>query len=241
MYTVYCHTNIYNSKRYVGITKFSMEKRWKEHVSQVKWGEPTVLGRAILKYGADAFAHEILETVPDLNSANEAEIWWIAHFASDDRSLGYNTSPGGTLKRMDPEARKKMSDAAKAREAALTPEEKTARALKGLAGLPPEVRSEVARKREAKRWASLRAQPKPRKRKRKQQPRMDPALAREHQRAGCIAREARKTPEERSAAVKKGHAKRTPEQRHAAAERLATHNRERRAGTDPAQLPLFDV
>jgi group I intron endonuclease len=120
--TVYCHTNSVNGKRYVGITKFSMERRWKGHVASVKWGYPTRFSRAIAKYGQNAFTHEVLETVPDRETANEAEIWWIAHFGSDDPALGYNLSPGGTSKSTQPEARRRMSAAAVAREAAMTPE-----------------------------------------------------------------------------------------------------------------------
>ena len=57
-YTVYCHTNKINGKRYVGITKQKPETRW----NNGKGYSTQYFKRAIDKYGWEEFTHEILFT-----------------------------------------------------------------------------------------------------------------------------------------------------------------------------------
>lgn len=52
---IYEVKNLVNGKRYIGLTRFSAEKRWKEHVSIAFRKPKSYLHRAISKYGAGNF------------------------------------------------------------------------------------------------------------------------------------------------------------------------------------------
>lgn len=96
-WTVYCHIHAATSRRYVGVTRRSMERRWSQHVNQSKsakggrWHFPN----AIRKYGPEAFVHEVLEVCDSLEQADLAERKWIAHFDTTDPRKGFNILKGG--------------------------------------------------------------------------------------------------------------------------------------------------
>ena len=92
-YTVYKHTSP-NGKIYIGITEAAVEKRWKYGRG---YEYNTHFYNAIKKYGWDNFEHEVLFTNLTAEEAAQKEIELIALYHSDDRSKGYNVSPGGTL------------------------------------------------------------------------------------------------------------------------------------------------
>ena len=95
MFTIYCHTNTANGKKYVGQTQSTMEKRWVGHVHQArsKRGSRALMG-AIRKYGPDAFTHEILEVVTAAEAADVAEKLWIEKLGCLAPN-GYNLDGGG--------------------------------------------------------------------------------------------------------------------------------------------------
>lgn len=100
-YTIYCHTHVESGRRYIGLTKLTMMKRWNSHVytaNRVKDGKPAVTGHfpnAIRLYGKDAFSHEALEVCHDLDSANAAEQKWIDFYDTRNPEKGFNLTPGG--------------------------------------------------------------------------------------------------------------------------------------------------
>lgn len=122
-WTIYCHTHVASGRRYIGLTKMGMMKRWNRHVYSANRG----LGKgfshfanAIRKYGKNAFSHEVLEVCDSLESANAAEERWIKHFDTRDPDKGFNLLPGGshaphpTANPWDrPEYREKASAASK--------------------------------------------------------------------------------------------------------------------------------
>ena len=97
-WTIYCHIHVESGRKYVGLTKQTMESRWKKHIYTAKsskggrWHFPN----AIRKYGPEAFSHTILETCSSLEEANLAEQKWIEKFDSRNPEKGFNLAPGGT-------------------------------------------------------------------------------------------------------------------------------------------------
>lgn len=144
MFTIYCHTSP-SGKRYVGQTSQSMARRWSAHVTaaRAKGRQCSALYAAIRKYGGRSFAHEELDRVFTREDANAAEIRWIATLGTRV-PVGYNLAEGGRAGSHHAETRARMSAAAKAREARLTADEKSARAYKASASKTPEERRAYA-------------------------------------------------------------------------------------------------
>lgn len=96
-WTVYCHIHTESGRRYVGLTKLTMMKRWNRHVYDAirRSRGITYFHNAIRKHGKDAFDHEVLETCQTLEEANAAEEKWIAHFDTRDPEKGFNLKKGG--------------------------------------------------------------------------------------------------------------------------------------------------
>lgn len=85
---VYKLTNKINGKVYVGIT-VNLKERLKGHRHA-----DTPIGRALRKYGVQAFDYEVL-TQGSRDYASLKEIEFISVYRSDDRELGYNLTAGG--------------------------------------------------------------------------------------------------------------------------------------------------
>lgn len=130
-YIVYKHTNKLNGKSYIGITKTTMELRWKRHIylSKKNSSSHIAFGCAIQKHGTgdEIWDHIVISTVETLEEA----------FAMEKRCIqehktmvpdGYNMTTGGegrfgplsesakeSLRNVvnDPEHRRKNSEAQK--------------------------------------------------------------------------------------------------------------------------------
>lgn len=90
-YTVYCHTNKINGKKYVGITSKKPEARWQNGTGY----KTQMFGKAIEKYGWEEFAHEILFTGLTEKEAKEKEIELIKKWNTNSPECGYNLTVGG--------------------------------------------------------------------------------------------------------------------------------------------------
>lgn len=113
MYTVYCHTNKLNGKRYVGITKKKPERRWQNGTA---YAHNEYFYNAILKHGWEEFSHEILFTGLTKQKAEQIEKRLIKKWELTNRSRGYNIESGGNLgKEVSEETKKKQSVSAKQR------------------------------------------------------------------------------------------------------------------------------
>jgi group I intron endonuclease len=93
MFDVYCHTSP-SGKRYVGQSHKGMAARWREHVAEARSGSDRLLCRAIRKYGADAFRHELLAQCDTQAGAHASERRWIAQRGTM-APAGYNATAGG--------------------------------------------------------------------------------------------------------------------------------------------------
>lgn len=90
---IYAITNKVNGKQYIGKTNHSIEKRFREHLSDSKRArcKDRPLYRAINKYGDDSFEIKILEEVP-YDISCDKEIHWIEHL--NTYKDGYNATKG---------------------------------------------------------------------------------------------------------------------------------------------------
>ena len=111
MYTVYCHTNKLNGKRYVGITSQKPEESWNNGQG---YKSQSLFYNAIKKYGWHNFTHEILYTGLSANEASALEKKLISEWKSSDKRYGYNVQLGGLKgSRMNDATKKKLSEATK--------------------------------------------------------------------------------------------------------------------------------
>lgn len=88
-YKLYLIENLINSKKYVGYTKNTVNKRFIQHSYSNK-----PLGKAIRLYGKDKFAITAIDQADDLETALELEKKWILHYNTFG-CMGYNCTKGG--------------------------------------------------------------------------------------------------------------------------------------------------
>lgn len=125
-YYVYIHINKINNKKYVGITKTSLKKRWGKNGSEYTRDDRTAFCNAIKKYGWENFEHVIFADNISKERACALEIILIETLRTRDRRYGYNIQRGGQLGNtgvtFSEESRRKMSEAKKGKK--LTEEHK---------------------------------------------------------------------------------------------------------------------
>lgn len=116
IWTIYCHKNKINGKRYIGQTnKKNPEQRWQNGKGYApkeneKQGKNRKFYNAILKYGWDNFEHIILETnILSLKEANQKEQYWIAYYDTfNNDEKGYNMTPGGDNHLLSDDAKERL-------------------------------------------------------------------------------------------------------------------------------------
>ncbi len=84
---IYVITNQVNGKTYIGLTKRSLETRFREHKQSARIGHVTYLYNAIRKYGPEEFTISLLE---ETDNGAEREKFYIEHYKPD-----YNMTKGG--------------------------------------------------------------------------------------------------------------------------------------------------
>ena len=117
IYVIRCTLPNY-PKPYVGLTKRTLQVRFKEHKSSARKDKGcVVLSRSMEKYGLDNFKIELLEDLGETtkDKANEAEIRWITKLNSVAPN-GLNVSKGGQLNAdPTPEEKERLSELARKR------------------------------------------------------------------------------------------------------------------------------
>lgn len=97
MYWIYCHV-FPNGKRYVGLTRTSLEKRWG---NGNKYTGCVLVDRAIKKYGWENVEHVIIDSAKTKEEAEGKERYYIRKYDSDNPDHGYNMLPGGDVSTND--------------------------------------------------------------------------------------------------------------------------------------------
>lgn len=103
---MYCHT-FPNQKRYIGITKQDVNKRWQKGEGY----KNSFVYLAIKKYGWENIKHEILFENLSNAEAKEKEIELIAFYKTNNKKYGYNVSKGGYIPIMSEETKEKLRKA----------------------------------------------------------------------------------------------------------------------------------
>lgn len=124
-YTIYCHINKINGKRYIGQTSKDVKKRWRNGKG---YTTSPYFNKAINEYGWQNFDHAILEEDLSEEEVDDRERYWISYYHTwikDPECNGYNLDSGGnnnkhhsdeTKEKMRQSALgRKMSDEAKAK------------------------------------------------------------------------------------------------------------------------------
>lgn len=112
-YCVYCHTNLTNGKKYVGITCKKPEVRWR---NGARYDHNSYFYRSIQFYGWNGFSHEVLHSNLTHEEACELEKKYIREWNLRDRDFGYNMTDGGEGcygRVASAETRKKQSESRK--------------------------------------------------------------------------------------------------------------------------------
>lgn len=93
---VYLIRNTVNNKIYIGKTNRTVAERWKEHIRDARAARfPMPLHRAINKYGASSFTHEVLAQTDSETELVDLEIALIKQHNSSNKQVGYNATNGG--------------------------------------------------------------------------------------------------------------------------------------------------
>lgn len=106
-YMVYCHTNLLNGKRYVGISCRKTYKRWGKEGSGYK--NCTLFWKAIKKYGWSGFNHTVLHKNLSKQEAENLEIKYISDWKLTNPKYGYNLLKGGNTNCPLEETKEKIS------------------------------------------------------------------------------------------------------------------------------------
>lgn len=109
---IYLITNLVNSKRYVGLTTNTLDKRWRAHCYQS--ANRMMIDRSIRKYGKENFKIEQIDVCHSIDELNEKEKYW-AYKLDTFYPIGYNLKAGSGLGAMSDETKNKISNSHKKR------------------------------------------------------------------------------------------------------------------------------
>lgn len=98
MWIVYKIEHIKSGRAYIGLTGGTLEARWNAHVNNsVSKRKISALGRAIAKYGVDAFSIRVLTECASEHEAAIVERGLIAAHGTYQASGGFNITFGGEI------------------------------------------------------------------------------------------------------------------------------------------------
>ena len=107
--SIYKITHKESGKIYIGLTTWTVDKRWKRHLCLARSKKKIMhLYRAIRRYGEDAFTIKTIETCNSKEDLIDREIYWISAYDTTNNKKGYNTTRGGEGGAMPPRIAKKI-------------------------------------------------------------------------------------------------------------------------------------
>jgi group I intron endonuclease len=88
---IYLIINKETNSKYVGKTVLSMNKRWREHISEANRMSPTPLHKAFRQYGVDKFTIKQIDEC-DESILDQREEYWIKQYDCYESKGGYNAN-----------------------------------------------------------------------------------------------------------------------------------------------------
>lgn len=107
---IYCATNLVNGKKYVGLTTFTVESRWNQHVKDSA-NSTTVFAKALRKYGVSSFRVVAIDNAETEEQLSYKEEFWINELSSQVPN-GYNLTKGGFNGKATAALKKRLSRSA---------------------------------------------------------------------------------------------------------------------------------
>lgn len=104
---IYKFTNNLNGKVYIGQTTRPLQERVAQHLNSKDF---THFHCALRKYGVNNFTVEEIDCADSKKELDEKEIFWISHYNSTDRLIGYNSTYGGDTNAMDCQISREIHD-----------------------------------------------------------------------------------------------------------------------------------
>lgn len=102
-----------SGKIYIGQTIKTLKYRFRHHCysafNKNSHNNSTPLSMAIRKYGKKKWSKEIIDRATTIDELNKKETYWITHFNTIDRMIGYNCNTGGDSYIPNEDTRKKIS------------------------------------------------------------------------------------------------------------------------------------
>lgn len=112
---VYVITNLVNGKQYVGITRKTVDERFRQHLAEARWGNKRALLNAIRKYGEGAFCVREIASAENWKSLCEIERKLIVEMKTAV-PFGYNMTAGGDgVEVLSPESIDRIKNSMKGR------------------------------------------------------------------------------------------------------------------------------
>jgi single-strand DNA-binding protein len=107
--SIYFVINKITGKYYIGRTTQKVLDRWRDHKRfSIEKRQDHYFSRAIRKYGPESFEVRTIFICYDEKTLSEAEQYFIKLFSSNNRTFGYNSTPGGEGYSLSKEHRKKI-------------------------------------------------------------------------------------------------------------------------------------
>lgn len=107
---IYKITNLINGKIYIGKSESPLQIRWKKHLDCARKKVNRYLYDAMNHYGIENFKIECMEKCENKQTLNEREKFWIKHYNSMNKKLGYNMQEGGIRGKQPDEVRKRAGE-----------------------------------------------------------------------------------------------------------------------------------
>lgn len=108
---IYVAVNKANGKAYVGQTTRTVNRRWGQHLSQVRKGFKDHFHNALRCHGSDSFHVSTVAVAQSKEQLDQLEKLWIVALRVLDRKYGYNDKGGGSNGSPTAETRAKISKA----------------------------------------------------------------------------------------------------------------------------------